>query len=141
VTEEQIERLRACLAELAPRTPELADRFHARFFATNPQLRPLFPRDLTPQKQDFAAGLRHVVRHLSRLDAMTPAIMDIGSRLARTGLAPGHLGMAREALLATLRDMSGPRWSQDLERDWTDLLHAVVSTMVLGASRARQHAA
>jgi hemoglobin-like flavoprotein len=141
VTEEQIARVRACFDELTPRTPELADRFHARLFAMNPQLRPLFPRDLSSHKQDFAAGLRHVVRHLGRIDALTPMLMDIGSRQARSGLTPGHFGLARESLLATLRDMAGPRWTPELELDWTEALNAVVSIMVLGASRRRAHAA
>lgn len=140
MTEEQFARIRASFNELTPRIPELADRFHARLFATNPQLRPLFPRDLAPHKQDFAAGLRHVVRHLDRLESVTPMLMEIGSRQARAGLGPGHFGMAREALLATLRDMNGPRWSPELERDWTEVLQSVVSLMVLGAGRARQAA-
>lgn len=142
MTEEQIARVRACFDELTARTPELADRFHARLFATNPQLRPFFPRDLSTHKQDFAAGLRHVVKHLGRFDALAPMLMDVGSRQARLGIAPGHLGMARESLLATLRDMSGPRWTPQLELDWTEALNAVVSIMVVGASRAaRVHAA
>lgn len=141
MTEEQIARIRTCFDEMTPRTPELADRFHARLFAQNPALRALFPRDLAMQKQDFAAGLRHVVKSLNRIEAAAPMFMDIGSRQARMGLTPGHFGVAREALLATLRDMSGPHWNEQLEQDWREALSAVVSLMVVGASRARSHAA
>ena len=133
--------MRACFDVLTPRTPELADRFHARLFALNPQLRALFPRDLAGHKQDFAAGLRHVVRNLHRLHSLSPTLMDIGSRQASWGLTPGHFGLAREALLATLRDMSGPAWNAQLESDWTESLNAVVSLMILGAGRRRTHAA
>lgn len=141
MTEEQVARVRECFDALTPRTPELADRFHARLFALHPQLRALFPRDLASHKQDFAAGLRHVLRNLHRIDSLTPMLMDIGSRQARCGLTPGHFGLAREALLATLRDMSGPHWSPQLEADWTESLNAVVSLMILGAGRRRAHAA
>ncbi len=141
VTEEQISRIRACFDEMTPRTPELADRFHARLFAQNPQLRALFPRDLTVQKQDFAAGLRHVVKNLNRIEGAAAMFMDIGSRQARMGLTPGHFGVAREALLSTLRDMAGPKWSEQLEQDWREALSVVVSLMVVGASRARSQAA
>lgn len=141
MTEEQIARIRACFDELTPRTPELADRFHARLFAQHPQLRALFPRDLTVLKQDFGAGLRHVVKSLHRIEAGAPMFMDIGSRQARLGLTPGHFGIAREVLLTTLRDMVGPKWTEQLEQDWREALSVVVSLMVVGASRSRSQAA
>ena len=141
MTEEQIARIRACFDQITPRTPELVDRFHARFFAQNASLRPLFPRDLSAHKQDFTAGFRHVVRNLHRLDAIAPMLMDVGSRQARAGLTPGHFGMAREVLLATLRDIAGPRWNEQVQQDWTEALNAVVSLRVVGASRSRSHAA
>lgn len=141
MTEDQIARVRACFDELTPRTPELADRFHARLFATNPQMRPLFPRDLSSHKQDFAAGLRQVVKNLNRLDALSASLMEIGSRQERSGWTPGHFGVARQALLATIRDIAGPRWTPELESDWTEALNTVVSLMLLGAGRRRVQAA
>jgi hemoglobin-like flavoprotein len=140
VTEDQITRIRACFDEITPRTPELADRFHARLFVQTPRLRPLFPRDLASQKQDFAAGLRHVIKNLHRIDTVAPMLMDIGSRQARLGLTPGDFGAAREALLATLKDIAGPRWNDQLEADWREALTVVASIMVIGASRSRSHA-
>lgn len=139
--QDQIVRIRASFDKLTPRIPELADRFHARLFAQHPRLRAMFPRDLSAPKQDFAAGLRYVVRHLGALEGLSPVLMDLGLRHARSGLTPGDLGAAREVLLQTLQDMSGPAWSDQLREDWTEALNVAVAIMVVGAGRSRAHAA
>jgi hemoglobin-like flavoprotein len=103
-------------------------------------MRGMFPRDLASHKQDFAAGLRLIVKNLDRLDTLTPTLMDIGSRQARLGVTPKHYGVARETLVSTLREMAGPVWTETHTQDWTEALSAVVSMMVVGASRTRQAA-
>lgn len=134
-------RIRVCFDALTPRTPELADRFYTRLFAQHPPLRVLFPRDLTQHKQDFAAGLRLVVKNLHQLDTVRGTLMDIGAKQSRLNVTPGHYGIAREVLLSTLREMSGPVWSEELTQDWAEAINSVVSLMVLGAGKARMQAA
>lgn len=141
MNDEQMTRIRASFDALTHRTPELADRFHTRLFAQNPALRPLMPRDLSQQKQDFAAGLRMLVRNLHRLDAFQLTVMDIGARQSRLGVTPGHYGIAREVLIVTMREMAGPVWTDELTVDWNEALSSIVSLMVVGAARARAHAA
>ncbi|MGE3106723.1 MAG: globin domain-containing protein [Phycisphaerales bacterium] len=138
MNQEQIQRVRASFDVLTHRVPELADRFHTRLLAQQPMLRAMFPRDLGPHKQDFAAGLRLVVKNLDRMELLTTTLMDIGARQARLGITPQHYGVAREVLISTLREMSGPAWDDLLTRDWTEALSAVVSMMVVGGSRTRQ---
>jgi hemoglobin-like flavoprotein len=138
VNQDQIQRIRASFDALTHRVPELVDRFHTRLLAQQPLLRAMFPRDLASHKQDFAAGLRLVVKNLDRLDTLTPTLMDIGARQSRLGITPKHYGVARETLVSTLREMAGPAWNDALTQDWTEALSGVISMMVVGASRARQ---
>ncbi len=135
---EQVQRIRGSFDALTHRVPELVDRFHTRLLAQQPTLRAMFPRDLASHKQDFAAGLRLIVKNIDRLDTLAPTLMDIGARQSRLGITPGHYGMAREILVSTLREMAGPTWSEELSQDWTEALSMAISTMVLGASRSRQ---
>ncbi len=141
MTPEQIDRVRASFNALMPRTPELVDRFHVRLFAQHPVLRALAPREIAVHKQDFAAGLRLIVKNVHRFETLEPTLKDIGARLFRAGVAPAHYGLAREVLLSTMREMSGQAWSEQTGQDWTEALNAVVSMMILGAARARAGAA
>jgi len=141
VNEQQINRLRASFDAITPRTPELADRFHTRLLAQNPGLRPMFPRDLNQQKQDFAAGLRLVVKNMHVLESLEHTLLDIGARHARAGVTPGHYGVARDVLIATMREIAGPAWTEQLSQDWSEALNGVISIFVVGAARSRAHAA
>lgn len=140
MNQDQVQRIRTSFDLITHRVPELVDRFHTRLLAQHPALRAQMPRDLSSHKQDFAAGLRLVVKNLDRLDALAPTLMDIGARQARMGITPGYYGVAREVLISTLREMAGPAWTETLTQDWAEALNSVISTFVVGASRARQAA-
>lgn len=141
MNQDQVQRIRSCFDAMAHRTPELADRFHTRLFAQHPALRAFVARDLSQHKQDFAAGLRLVVKNLHQLEAVRGTLMDIGAKQARSNVTPAHYGIAREVLLSTIREFAGPTWNEELALDWTEAINAAVSLMVLGAGRARVQAA
>jgi hemoglobin-like flavoprotein len=67
--------------------------------------------------------------------------MDLGTRQFRAGVTPAHYGIARDLFLATVREMAGSAWSDELSTDIAEALNAVASIMIQGAGRARASAA
>ena len=59
-----IERLETSFNLLAPRGPELVDRFYAHLFSKHPALRPMFPAEMNEDKNKLLASL--VLFHFCR---------------------------------------------------------------------------
>lgn len=138
---QQIDRLRTNFKVLTPQGEELFRRFFTRLFNAQPGLRQNLPRDFAQQHRDHLSTLGSVVKNLHRLDAVEHILMDLGARAQRAGVQPQHFGVAREHLVATIRELSGPTWNEDLQADWTEALNVVASVMIRGAGRARAYAA
>lgn len=138
---DQIERIRNNFKVLTPQGEDLIRRFFTRLFNAVPALRQNLPRDFAQQHRDHLAMLGSVVKNLHRVDAVEHILMDIGARAQRAGAQPQHFGVAREQLIVTIRELSGPTWNEDLLGDWTEVLNIVASVMIRGAGRARAFAA
>lgn len=57
-----------------------ADLFYDRLFTVAPDVRSLFPDDLTEQKKKLIAMLATAVSNLHQLDQITLAVQDLGKR-------------------------------------------------------------
>lgn len=136
-----IDIVKASYQTLAFRADDLGEQFFARLFRRDPALRTLFPRDAWQRDHDLASGLGVLLRNLHRVDAISPMLEDAGARCQVAGVQPHQFGVARDALLETLRDMTGPGWNEDLEAGWTEVLNTAVSMMIRGGGRARLRAA
>lgn len=126
---------------ITPHADLLADRFFARLFAQQPSLRALLPRDHWQRAHDLMALLGLVARHAGRTDAIQASLIDFGAKAQRSGVMPQQLGLARQALIDSMRDVLGPHWTPEIEADWSDLLQSITSVVVLGAGRCRARAA
>jgi len=141
MTAQGFDTIRNTYAALAPHTDVLADRFFARLFAAQPVLRALLPRDHWQRSHDLMALLGMVVTSGNRPEGIQHALMDFGAKAQRAGIMPQQYGLARQALLDSMRDVLGAAWTEEIETDWTDLLNTVTSVVVLGAGRSRARAA
>jgi hemoglobin-like flavoprotein len=141
MTPTQLDNIRRSHEAVADRGEELSDRFFARLFAMQPVLRAILPRDQWQRTRDLLAGLGLVVREIEKPGAVQHLLMDFGAKAERTGISPHQYGMARQALVAAMRETMGAEWTEDLEQDWTDALNSVASVVVLGAGRSRARAA
>lgn len=138
---DQIDRIRASLKLVSPHADELTRLFLTRLFTAGPAVRALFPRDAATRSQDLIASLGIVVKNLARLESIEHLMTEMGARHHRAGVEPRHYGIVRDALVASLRDISGDEWTQQIERDWLDVLNTAASMMIRGAGRARMAAA
>lgn len=128
----RIERLESSFKLLAPRGPEMVDRFFAHLLAKHPGLRLMFPSDLSGPKRKFLASMVLVAQSLRTPEQFREPFFEMGARHVNYGAQPEHYPIVRDTLIGVMKDMSGPAWSEQLSADWKAALDQVVTVMLEG---------
>ena len=131
-----IERLESSFNLLAPRGPELVDRFYAHLFSKHPALRPMFPSDMSAQKKKLLASLVLVIENIRDAGKLEQPLQDMGLRHVGYGAAAEHYPLVRDTLVSVMADMAGDACNDQLTQDWNDALDFVASVMLEGAKNA-----
>ena len=133
MTPDAIARIRTNFAEISREPRALAGRFYTELFAAAPQLRGLFPVDLTSLQGHFEAALALVIRNLEDMRTLEQPLRDLGAQHVRWGAKPEDYVLVREALIRAIRQ-SSPAWTDDLEADWRRAITAIAVPMLQGAA-------
>lgn len=133
MTPEAIARIRSSFAEISAEPRALASRFYAELFAAAPQLRGLFPTDLTSLQGHFEAALALVIRNLEEMRTLEEALRDLGAQHVRWGAKPEDYVLVREALIRAIR-RSSTSWTDVVEGDWRRAITAIAVPMLQGAA-------
>jgi hemoglobin-like flavoprotein len=136
LTKEDAALVRASFDKVAPIKDVAADLFYDRLFVIAPQVRGMFPSDLTEQKRKLMAMIATAVAGLDDLDALVPAVKALGARHATYGATPAHYAPVAEALLWTLGQGLGEAFTPEVEAAWTKVYGVLATTMQAGAAEA-----
>jgi hemoglobin-like flavoprotein len=133
MTPEAIRAIKTSYATVATEPRQLASRFYQELFAAAPNLRPIFPADLTLLQGHFEAALAMVVRNLDEMSALREPLRDLGAQHVHWGARPEDYVTAREALIAAVRGLSAG-WDAILEQHWRAAITDIVVPMLEGAA-------
>ncbi len=86
MTPERIALVRESFAKVRPIADDAAALFYGRLFQIAPEVRPLFPADLTEQGRKLMTTLAVVVNSLDDLPALLPVVQRLGARHAGYGV-------------------------------------------------------
>jgi hemoglobin-like flavoprotein len=136
VTEEQQALVRSSFASIAPSAEAVAAQFYARLFELDPSLRPLFKGDMAAQGQKLMAMIGVAVANLHRLDAVIPAIAQLGARHRGYGVTEAHYATVGAALIWTLQQGLGDAFDDTMRAAWTQCYVTVAGVMKAGAQLA-----
>lgn len=120
-------------ATMAATNAPLVLAFYDRLFAEAPQMRGMFPADISVQAEKLESTLEFVIAVLSNTELLTESLRDLGARHAALGVEKAHYVLATDVLTATLAEASGGRWTHEHDAAWRDLLIFVCDTMIKGA--------
>jgi hemoglobin-like flavoprotein len=140
MTPENVRLVQASFAQVAPISDQAAEIFYARLFEVAPQVRALFPDDMTEQRRKLMATLAAVVNGLANLESILPAASALAKRHVDYGAQPGHYPVVGEALLWTLERGLGPAWTPDVAAAWT-AAYTTLSGFMIGEAYGRSEAA
>jgi nitric oxide dioxygenase len=116
------------------RSRELATKFYATLFSQHPQLRPLFPADVSSLEKHFSATIELAISHLGQVTAVDQQLRDLGARHLRYGASPHHYEIVRDVLVLTIGSIAGAAWDEELARDWRQAINMIVVPMLRGAA-------
>jgi nitric oxide dioxygenase len=133
MTPESIARIRASFADVARQPRALASRFYEELFLAAPELRPLFPGDLTSLQGHFEAALALVIRNLEDMAALQDSLRDLGVQHVHWRARPQDYLVVRDSIVAAIRKSSAA-WDATLEADWRRAITAIAVPMLQGAA-------
>lgn len=123
--------------KVAPIADQAAAIFYARLFELDPSLRPLFSGDMTAQGRKLMQMIATAVSALDRLDAIVPAVRQLGTRHVAYGVRDEHYATVGAALLWTLEKGLGPEFTPAVKAAWTTTYTLLANTMMEAARSAR----
>src|SRR5713101_2261475 len=102
MTPDQVKLVQQSFAKVAPISDQAAVIFYDRLFEIAPQVKAMFPSDLTEQRKKLMATLAVVVTGLSNLESVLPAASALATRHVSYGAKAEHYPVVGAALLWTL---------------------------------------
>jgi len=130
MTPEQIGLVQQSFAKVAPIAPKAADIFYSRLFEVAPQVRHLFPDDMAEQKNKLTDMLGVAVNGLTRLDAILPAVQQLGRKHKDYGAVPDHYAVVGDTLLYTLGQGLGDGFTDDVRAAWSEAYGVLANAMI-----------
>ena len=133
MTSESIDRLRRSFSEVSAQPRALAARFYHELFSAAPNLRPLFPADMTSLQGHFEAALALVIKNLEDMAVLQDSLRDLGAQHVQWGARPEDYFVVRNAIVRAIRATS-MSWSDELDADWRQAITAIAVPMLQGAA-------
>lgn len=130
MTPEKIEMVQGSFKKVVPIADAAADIFYDRLFEIAPQVRSLFPEDMSEQKKKLMQMLAIAVNGLTKLDEILPAVQDLGRRHTGYDVTPEHYDYVGAALLYTLGKGLGDEFTPELEEAWTETYTTLAGVMI-----------
>jgi NAD(P)H-flavin reductase/hemoglobin-like flavoprotein len=110
--------------------------FYSTLFLDHPEVRDLFPASMATQRDKLVTALGRIISHVDELDAVVPVVQQLGRDHRKFGAVAAHYPAVGGALLATLEQFLGDRWTQELADDWTAAFGVVAKVMTDAADEA-----
>jgi len=136
MTPEQVKLVQDSFKKVVPIAGTAADLFYDRLFTIAPEVRSLFPSDLTEQKKKLMQMLATAVTNLHQVETILPAVEALGRRHVSYGVTPKHYEPVGAALLWTLEQGLGAEFTPPVKDAWTETYMTVAGVMTKAAATA-----
>jgi len=120
-------------AKVAPIAEQAAALFYENLFTADPTLKPLFRGDMAEQGKKLMKMIATAVNGLDRLEAIVPAVEDLGRRHVKYGVKPEHYDTVGSALIQTLAQGLGPAFTPQVKDAWITVYGILAGTMKAAA--------
>jgi hemoglobin-like flavoprotein len=139
LTAQQVTLVKDSWAQVLPISETAARLFYQRLFELDPELRSLFKSDITEQGRKLMQMITAAVRGLDNMSALLPLLQDLGRRHMNYGVRRKDYDTVGTALLWTLEQGLGLRFTPEVRSAWTTLYSVLASTMQAAAAEHLAH--
>jgi nitric oxide dioxygenase len=140
MTPDQVKLVQQSFAKVAPISEAAAVLFYDRLFEVAPQVKAMFPADMTEQRRKLMAMLAAVVNGLGDLPSILPAASALAKRHVSYGTKAEHYPVVGGALLWTLEKGLGDGWTPEIANAWTTA-YGTLSGYMISEAYGRAQAA
>ena len=134
MTSKEIELVKASWANVVPISNLAAELFYGKLFEIDPALKCLFPENLEEQGEKLMMMINTAVTGLDSLEQIVPAVKALGQRHADYGVVDAHYDIVGEALIWTLGQGLGDRFTDEVKNAWLNTYTLLAGTMKDGAA-------
>ncbi len=114
MTNHQIQLVQGSFELVTPVLESATSSFYDRLFQLDPSLRSMFTTPKEEQARKLAHVLTVVVKGLSKLEQILPAVEQLGRRHSSYGVRPEHYATVGAALLWTLQSGLGEAFTPEV---------------------------
>jgi hemoglobin-like flavoprotein len=126
---EQIVLVQSSWEKVKPISETAAALFYGRLFELDPSLKPLFKAPIEEQGRKLMGMITIAVNGLDRLEALVPAVQELGARHVGYGVKDHHYDTVGAALLWTLEQGLGPDFTPEVREAWSQTYSVLADTM------------
>ena len=129
MTPEQTMLVKSSWEKVQPISDKAAELFYGRLFELDPDLRSLFKGDMEEQGKKLMRMISTAVAALDRLEAIVPAVQQLGVRHVGYGVKDEDYDKVAVCLLWTLEQGLGDAFTPDTREAWTVMYTTVADVM------------
>jgi len=132
----QIGLIKESWDKIFPIADKAAELFYGKLFEIDPELKKLFPEDMTEQGRKLMTMINTAVNSLDNLEAVVPAIQESGKRHVDYGVKDEDYDTVGEALIWTLGAGLGDAFTDDVKQAWVAVYGVLATTMKDAAAKS-----
>ncbi len=117
---DQVKLVQESFAKVEPIAAQAGDMIYARLFEIAPEVRPMFPADITAQRDKLLQMLSTAVNNLHQVEMIIPAVEDLGKRHVGYDVQDPHYDKVGEALIWTLDKGLGDAFTPPVKEAWVE---------------------
>jgi len=136
MTPEQVNLIKTSWSKVVPISEAAAEIFYGKLFDLDPELKPLFKGDMKEQGRKLMAMINTAVNGLDKLDAIVPAVQELGKRHVAYGVKDEDYDTVGTALIGTLEIGLDKAFTDDVKEAWVTVYTVLATTMKDAAATA-----
>lgn len=128
--------VRRTLEMVLPLADTFAFMFYNRFFEFEPEARPLFPADMSQQRQKIIKLLTFALRGLEQPRVIEAELHRLGQHHAQFHISRQRYEHMNEAIVWAFTKVLGDKFSDEMCQAWRHGLSAITNIMLAAAAEA-----
>jgi NAD(P)H-flavin reductase len=132
--------LRSSWAAVNQAGDKVPQYFYSHLFVSHPELRSMFPIQMSGQRDKLVAALGAMVSSIDTIEEVTPFIEQLGRDHRRFSVVTEHYMAVGASLMATIKRFLGPAWDAELADNWAQAYGLLAKIMVAAAEHHEDEA-
>jgi NAD(P)H-flavin reductase/hemoglobin-like flavoprotein len=117
---------------------QVALYFYSHIFVSYPEVRSMFPLNMSHQRDKFVGALGRIVSHAGQIENDAAFLQHLGRDHRKYAVVADHYNAVGASLCATLKHFLGSDWDEELAAQWTAAYQVIARLMVEAAETSSE---